>query len=121
MAFPASEDMIAATEVVLGRRLPVNLREHLSQSNGGKVAVLDDYWQIHPVRDESDRKRLSRTANDIVYETRVARSWQGFPQDAIAIAANDYGDRLVLLPDSDDIFLWDHETGAVSAVDIVFA
>ncbi len=61
------------------------------------------------MRDDSDRKRLSRTANDIVRETEAAREWDEFPADVVAIAGDGSGDALVLLPGSDEIYIWSHE------------
>ena len=116
MAFPVSEDKIISAETALGRRLPERLRKRLEIQNGGDVATEEDDWTLHPVRDASDRKRLSRTANDMVTETRTQRQWRGFPPTAIAIASNGCGDVLIIRPDSDDIFLWDHETGATTPV-----
>lgn len=110
MAFPVTEDKIQAAEETLGRRLPDSLRERLLQNNGGEV--IDDEgndWILHPVRDDSDRKRLARTANDIIRETESAREWEDFPENAIAIANDGTGDLIVLLPDYDAFYIWSHE------------
>ena len=110
MAFPVAEDKIQAAEETLGRRLPDSLRERLLQNNGGEV--IDDEgndWILHPVRDDSDRKRLARTANDIIRETESAREWEDFPENAIAIANDGTGDLIVLLPDDDAFYIWSHE------------
>ena len=116
MAFPVADCFIVAAEEALGRRLPEPLRTRLARSNGGDIEAGDDEWRLHPVRDDSDRKRLARSANDISRETEIARRWPHFPPDAIAVATNGSGDVLVLIPQSDDVHLWDHETGAISAV-----
>jgi hypothetical protein len=121
MAFPVSDDFIAAAEEALGRRFPTAMRTRLARSNGGEIAAADDDWILHPVRDDTDRKRLSRSANDIVRETGVAREWAKFPEGGIAIASNGGGDLLVLLRNSDDLFHWDHETGEVKRVDVDWA
>jgi hypothetical protein len=115
MAFPVSEDKIVYAETVLGRRLPELLRSRLLRDNGGDLITDDDDWILHPVRDDSDRKRLSRTANDIVTETKVALRWSGFPSDGIAMASNGSGNLLVLMPDSDDVFFWDHEDNTLTS------
>jgi hypothetical protein len=91
------------------------------RSNGGSVEVDDDEWVVHPVRDDSDRRRLARSSNDVVAETTVARQWQGFPKSAVAIGANGSGDLLVLLAaDADQfgeaVFVWEHETGETRQV-----
>jgi hypothetical protein len=96
--------------------------------NGGSVEGAGDEWDLHPLLDTSDRKRLARTCNDVVRESGVARDWVAFPSDAIAIGANGSGDRLVLLPSSDDpsqfgeqVLWWDHETGILHPVASSFA
>jgi len=115
MPFPVDENEIKAAEQVLGRRFPMAMRNRLLRSNGGDITTEDDDWILYPVRDATDRKRLSRSCNDVVRETHVAREWcSRFPKDAVAIAANGSGDLLVLLPGSDEIHLWYHETGELS-------
>ncbi len=117
MAFPASEPLLTAAEAKIGRSLPAPLRTRLIADNGGTVRDhLGQEWSLHPVLDTSDRKRLGRTAYDIARETAGAKDQHGFPLEAIAIAADDYGNRLVLLPESEDIYAWDHETGAMDVV-----
>lgn len=68
-------------------------------------------WTLFPVWDSTNRKTMIRSANHIVKETTSARSWSGFPEDATAIASNGCGDLLVLYPDDDTVWYWDHETG----------
>ena len=117
MPFPVDEREIEAAEQALRRRFPAAMRNRLSLSNGGEIEVAGDDcgWFLYPVRDATTRKRLSRTCNDIVRETRLAREWARFPNGAVAIADNGCGDHLVLLPGSDDIHFWDHESGELSA------
>jgi len=116
MAFPVSEDKIMDAETALGMRLPDPLRNRLKIQNGGEVSASDDNWLLYPVHDASDKKRLSRTANDIVTETKNARKWRGFPPGAVAIAANGSGDLLILQPGSDNVFLWEHDKGATCPI-----
>lgn len=121
--FPVDITSVRATESKVGRTFPLAFVEAMTANNGGTVEVEPDwYFELHPFLDESSTKRLMRTCNDIVRETRVASQWRGFPGGAVAIGAAD-GDRLILLPDPDSpgqldqrIYWWDHETGAVQAV-----
>jgi len=113
--------MIDREELALGAALPTSLRQFLLASNGGEVDGEDDVWQVFPVRDDTDRKRLTRTASHIARETSTARRWDGFPAEGIAIASNGSGDYLVVLPSKDDvasgaaaIYFWDHDSGALS-------
>ena len=123
MPFPTTLEFIVEAENHLGVQLPESFRTHLLASNGGEVDVEDDTWQVYPVFDKSDRKHIARTANHIVYETKQARSWPGFPVQAVAIADNGSGDKLVFLPGAPDakqlgsaVHLWDHETRETSVV-----
>lgn len=118
MPFPVDESHIVEAEKQLGRRLPSELRTHLLRSNGGEIEAAGDTWTLHPVWDPTDKKRMLRTANHIVRETQQARTWHGFPPEAISIATNAYGDHLIVRPGSDEIELWDHETGECSPVTI---
>jgi hypothetical protein len=36
----------------------------LLRDNGGDLKIAGDWWILHPVRDDTDRKRLKRTAAD---------------------------------------------------------
>jgi hypothetical protein len=118
MGFPAKAEQIRAAEAELGRSLP---REHflrLSADNGGEIQGADDVWQLHPVWDATDRKRMGRTANHIVVETQSARERAGFPAGAVAIASNGTGDLLILLPSDERIYFWAHDTGERTPVDV---
>ncbi len=79
--------------------------------------------KVIPFFDKSDKKRISRTCNHVVLETKQARSWDNFPSNGITIASNDSGDFLLLLPTkgndkklSDEIYIWFHETGEIEKV-----
>lgn len=120
MAFPVAHEFIVAAEEALGRALPEPLRSRLSRSNGGEVEAAQDWWTLNPVRDDSDHKRLSRSANDIVAETSRARQWKRFPDGAVAVASNGGGDMLILLPHSGEVGLWDHETGEVGPISVLW-
>jgi len=124
MPFPVDPSYIKATEAKLGVTFPLSFVARMVRLNGGEVETCSDVWELHPFLDTSDRKRLKRTCNDIVYETRWSREHAaGYPPDAVSIASNGSGDELVLMPDParpgrlrDAVYFWDHETGEVSAV-----
>ena len=123
MAFPTTEAFIATGESQLGVRLPDAFRAYLITSNGGEIDAANDSWLIHPVFDDTDRKRAARSASHIVHETQQARSWVGFPTQGVAFASNGSGDYLVFLPNPKDrrrlgsaVFLWQHETRTLTQV-----
>ena len=120
MPFDLAEEFIRAAEAKLGRRLPESYRLAMKERNGGTVFAVDTDWQLHPILDTSDRKRLSRTSNDVIRETGNMQDWRGWPENALAIAADGSGDSLAFLQ-SDDVFdpavyVWSHETGEITLV-----
>lgn len=116
MAFPVEERLVVEAEAALGRALPAAWRARLLRENGGELELDDEVWQVFPVRDPSDRRRLARTASHLVRETAVAREWNGFPREAVALASDGSGNLLVLLPGDELVKRWDHETGEVEDV-----
>src|SRR5271168_1335657 len=99
MAFPVDIQFVKRAEAKLGRKLPLGYVVKMCRDNGGEVDAGTDHWWLHPIFDDSDRKRLKRTCNDIVRETASAREWPDFPPNALAIGHNGGGDKLVLLAD----------------------
>lgn len=128
MPFPVSVERVKIAEQEIGRPLPQELRERLMRENGGEVTAVpiredeqedfDPYWDLHPVWDDSDRKRASRSANNIAREAKEATGWAHFPEGAVPVASNGTGDRLILLPDTDEIVAWEHEGGATVRVQV---
>jgi hypothetical protein len=123
MPFPTTDEFIRSAESKLNIRLPETLRHYLLTSNGGEIHVAGDDWEVHPVLDSSDRRRLARSACHIVEETLQARQWSRFPSEAVSIATNGSGDHLVLLPSVQDrlqlgegVHIWHHDSGQLSSV-----
>ena len=123
MAFPIDIKYIIEAEEELGFEFPTSFKEKMIEENGGDVQTENDYWNLYPFFDKSDKKRISRTCNHIILETKEAKKWNGFPVNAIAIAGNECGDQLVFLPlDNDNrklsekIYFWYHETGELEKV-----
>ncbi|MFV0293744.1 MAG: SMI1/KNR4 family protein [Paracoccus sp. (in: a-proteobacteria)] len=123
MPFPIDLKYIEETEKELGLIFPDIFKAKMKKENGGEIETENDNWQIIPFFDKSDKKRISRTSNHIVLETKQIRNWSNFPTDGIAIASNGSGDHLVLLPTkennkilSDEIYSWYHEIGTTEKV-----
>ena len=122
MPFPLHIDLVRRTEAKLGRKLPASYVAKMCEDNGGEIEICDDHWSLYPIFDDTDRKRLKRTCNDILRETISAREWHSFPNEALAIGGDGDGDQLVLLaePDSDSyteaVYRWDHETGELTKI-----
>ena len=115
MPFNLSEEELAQTEKELGAKLPHEYREAMKLDNGGEASTEEDDWEFYPIKDTSDRKRLSRTCNHIISETKSCKGFGNFPDEAVAIANNGLGDQMVFLKESgqflSNVFLWLHETG----------
>ena len=112
--FPVDENRIAAAERALGRRLPDGLRDRLRQENGGEIEAAGIVWSLHPILDDSDRRRLRRTGtNNMVHETEEARDTfkELFPDGAVAVAGDGGGNYLLLLPDENKPRWWEPRTG----------
>jgi hypothetical protein len=125
MPFDLAESFLVAAEEALGARFPASYRKAMARANGGEVEALSGSWQLHPIADSSDRKRLARTANHVVRETRSMLEWPRFPGSAVAIATNGTGDQLVLLREGEAlkeaIYYWSHETGDIEPIAGSFA
>lgn len=120
MPFPVSSSEIAKTEAKTGFTFPPELKARFSKDNGGEVELVGESWQLIPFLDSSDRKRLTRTCNDIVRESASIRELSKFPTDAFVIAQNGGGDYLIILPSEkgskvlgETVYFWDHETGEI--------
>ena len=95
MSFPLEERFIEKAEGELGVRFPESFRRKMMAENGGEVAVGSDSFLLHPFYDTSDKKRIKRTCNSIVHETKYAREHYRLPDDIIIIGSNGGGDCLV--------------------------
>lgn len=123
MPFPVDGIYIKQAEEKLGVEFPSSFRTKMMRDNGGELATEEDDWQLFPFLDSSDKKRLSRTSNDIVRETGLAKKWPNFPSDCIAIASNGSGDLLVFKRGAppakkleEVVYFWSHETGKLEEV-----
>ena len=117
MPFNLSEEQLAHAEKEIGLKLPHEYREAMKLDNGGEAFIEEDDWKFYPIKDASDRKRLSRTCNHIISETKSCGGFGNFPENTLAIASNGLGDQMVFIKESgrflDEIFLWLHETGGL--------
>jgi hypothetical protein len=120
MAFDLQEKYLTETESKLGATLPASYREAMMKENGGEISTDEDEWEQYPILDSSDPKRLSRTCNDIISETKSCYGWNGFPAHALAIANNGFGDQLVFLKNGDSydqtVYFWSHENGEITKI-----
>jgi hypothetical protein len=116
MAFPTTRSAIKDAEWDLGVTLPGEFQVRLMARNGGELSTAGDVWQVFPVADASQKKMPGHPVADIVVENQRARTQEGFPRGALAIATNRKGNLLVLLPAKvaaqfdPQVFVWDHET-----------
>lgn len=127
MPFALHERFLAETEARIGARLPDSYRNRMKKANGGELVIDGETWFLHPILDTTDRKRTSRTCNDVVRETASMKGWPEFPPHGLAIANNGDGDMLVFLVDAaagkvgEPVYLWRHEGGGLERVAESFA
>ena len=125
---PVEEQYIAAAERQLGVAFPTRYREWLLACNGGEVEVDEAWWDLHPVADASDPRRIGPTWDHVCRQTELSRLLGGFPADAVAIGDDGSGDLLVLKAREPgatlELAVWQHATAevvwTVAAVDVVF-
>ena len=115
MAFPVEEIYVEKAEAELGVRFPESFRVKMMEINGGGVEVSTDYFELHPFYDTSEKKRIKRTFNSIVHETKTAREDYRWPQNLIIIGNNGGGNILVYKIKKDGsigskVYWLDHET-----------
>jgi antitoxin component of MazEF toxin-antitoxin module len=121
MAFPISRTEIAKTENVMGITFPESFISSMVINNGGDITVRKENWQLIPFKNNTTRKTLIRTCNDIISELKSIRQWENFPENAIPFASNECGDYLVFLNNNntsldDMVYHWNHETGTLTAL-----
>ncbi len=96
MPFPIELKYIKETEKELGIEFPKVFKEKMREENGGEFYAEEEWWFLFPFFDKSEKKRISRTCNHIILETKNAMKWNGFPKNSIAVGTNQSGDYLIL-------------------------
>ena len=114
MPFDIAENELKKTECIIGA-LPEEYRVAMMEENGGEAETEEDHWEFYPIKDTTDRKRMSRTCNHIISETESCKGYGNFPEGAIAVANNGLGDQMLFINQDgkfkDEVYLWLHETG----------
>ena len=128
MPFPVDPKYIRDSEGKLSTTFPSMFKGKMMRDNGGSIEAAGDTWWLYPFFDSSDKKRIARTCNDIVRETRRMRDWSSFPPGAVAIGSNGTADQLILVPRAEAadelgpaVYWWDHKTGELQKVAEDFA
>lgn len=121
MPFPIEEKYILETESELNVVFPIEFKNRMIQLNGGELVIKKHEFELYPFFDKSDRKRISRTCNHIVLETKSAHEWTGFPKNSIAIGTDGFGNQIILSHNgngilTDEIYFWNHEEGSIEKI-----
>ncbi len=93
--WPIDLSAIECAEVALRIRLPEPYRHGMARANGGEVMAFGLPWELCTFRDDTNRRRLARTWDDIVRVTFAHLEIGGFPEGAVVLAAVD-GNALIL-------------------------
>jgi len=110
MGFNLDNLSIAKTEQLLDFEFSSSYKERMSYNNGGEITIQNEGWFLLPIFDNSDKKRLKRTFNDIIKETRLFHSEYSNFHSYIPFAYNGTGDYLVFNKNSKTkIFIFFHE------------
>jgi len=125
MPFPIGDEQLDRAEAEIGAALPSAYREAMKRENGGEFETDTDDWFLHPIFDNTDRKRIARTANHVLLETKQAMKWAGFPRNGLCVGHNGAGDLLVFLGNGqiigDALYAWRHETSETELIATDFA
>ncbi|MCW8877403.1 MAG: SMI1/KNR4 family protein [Kangiellaceae bacterium] len=125
MPFPLDEKFIISAEERLKAKFPEGFRNAMMEVNAREVyvkeCILAEEFDFFPFFDDSDRKRVKRTCNDIVKETMSAREGWELGDDLVAIAGNGTGDLLLYRIGEDGqmedgVLWWNHETRDLTLV-----
>lgn len=120
MPFNLDEKFLLSAEEKLGAKLPDSYRQAMMAANGGELTIDMEDWFLYPILDSTDRKRISRTCNDVITESARLAEWEYFPRHALAIANNGGGDELLFLRSNEQfdaaVYCWSHETGEITKV-----
>lgn len=121
MGLATTMQIIDEEELRLGYVLPEIVKSILLDNNGGVECTdecSNEVWYLFSVKDTRSKKHLKRSSNHIEIETESARTWRGFPIDALAIGGNGTGDYLIIMKDSPSIYIWRHETSEIEKTTI---
>jgi len=124
MAFDISEKYIAEAEKILHCSLPSSYKSIMRDNNGGTVEIDGEFWELFPIRDSSNKKRLARSCNDIITETNSYSKYTNFPENSLAIASDGSGNLLIFMRRSsnafcvfsEEVYILDHETGSITKI-----
>ena len=117
MPFPIEQKYLEEMEKSLHVKFPSEYRNAMINENGGEIQKDNYHFRLYPFFDKSNKKRISRTSNHILKENESVKKWNNFPEEAIAIGSDDFGNQLVFLKvieesiANEELFFWDHETG----------
>lgn len=125
MSSPIEEQYIKSAEEKIDGRFPHSYRQMMKEKNGGDIVIDGDKWELYPILNAASKELYKQTFDDLVSETESVKKWFGFPENAIAIASNGRGDRLIFLRESrskysEKIYEWDHESTKVSLIEKSF-
>ena len=120
MSCSLEEKFIVRAEELLKAKFPESFRKMMMQYNGPEIFLDDEViptggnLNILPIYDDSDRKRIRRTFNDIVRETKTARIEWELDDSVVVIGENGSGDLLTYCIESDGkigskVYWWSHE------------
>jgi hypothetical protein len=74
MSFPITRDEITKNEAGLNVIFPNDYKDILCSSNCGSFQTDEDDWQLFPLKDTTDDKRLSRTSINVPYNCNTAKN-----------------------------------------------
>jgi hypothetical protein len=109
---------IQETETALRIKFPAPYVERMLRKNGGTIATPDGPFTLYPVGPSN-----GAAASDVVRATKELKKIFTFPNDGIAIAANEAGDNLIFVKEyyhsdklKNGVFFWSRKIGYIKRV-----
>jgi len=117
MGFNLEKKFIIETEKQLNYVFSDSYAKKMTNNNGGELTIENEGWFLFPIFDNSDKKRLKRTFNDIIRETKFFHSqYEGF-NEYITFAYNGSGDYLLFNKNiKKEIFIFFHESEEIKKI-----
>lgn len=118
---------IEEAEATLHIRLPESFRRYLLEVEPSDIEIAGLMWDVNPVPVSPTSESTQHRVSAIVLETMNAREWEGFPDGAVAVGSDGYGNYLVFLPGDlhhqlgNKLYVWWHEGPELELVSNDFA
>ena len=117
MGFNLEEVFIKNTENNLGIQFSLSFKTKMMDDNGGEISIKGEGWFIFPFYDNSDKRRIKRTSNNITRETNLFYLDHDDIKNYVVFADNGSGDYLLFdKKNPTPVYMFLHESEIIKKV-----